>query len=44
MKKTNNPIKSLTLLAEKIQWNAPLDFHALKNRYEERWKKSQPTT
>ena len=44
IEKPKDPVAALASLAERINFKGTLDFHALKDRYGERWKKSKPTT
>lgn len=44
LEKPKDPVAALAALAEKIDFRGTFDFRMLKeDKYEERWKKQQPT-
>ncbi|HLC72215.1 MAG TPA: AbrB/MazE/SpoVT family DNA-binding domain-containing protein [Candidatus Nanoarchaeia archaeon] len=45
IEKPKDPVAALAAIAERIDFRGKLDFRMIKEeKYEERWKKSQPTT
>lgn len=45
LEKPKDPVAALAVIAEHADFRGKLDFRTLKEgKYEERWKKSQPTT